>query len=137
MPADPADPIATDAPPLTLGINTSRAPALSVYSSVTDSAGGRHHVWTVRLTPGAGRTYINATLTNPGDPTTSVNLLSDGMTTQQPCDNHGAVDLPRPLAAGARITGWVDQTSAELTLSASTTDGERTVDVAITATRNP
>lgn len=133
----PADTATTDAPTLTLGINTSQIPSLSVYSSVTDNAGRQHYFWSVRLTPIAGRTYIDATLTNPGDPKISVNLLSDGATTQQPCSSHSAVGLPRPLAPGARITGWVDQTSADLSMTATTTDGERSVDVDITATRNP
>ena len=53
------------------------------------------------------------------------NLLTDNETDLLPCESGGTVGVPRTLAAGSTLTGWVSETAAELELHGVTTDGER------------
>ena len=86
-----------------------------------------------------GTTLISGVLIadQPIDGALPPNLLSDGETDLQPCEAGRTVGVPRALAAGSRITGWVSATRAELELTGTTTDGERAVTARVVATRLP
>ena len=131
-----------DANPLsmTLGISPAGIPGLTVYSASVDGAGAVHRSWwlSTGIGPG-GSTLISGVLIadQPIDGALPPNLLSDGETDLQPCEAGRTVGVPRALAAGSRITGWVSATRAELDLSGRTTDGERAVTARVVATRLP
>jgi hypothetical protein len=63
--------------------------------------------------------------------------LVDNETDLQPCESGGTVRVPRTLAAGSRVTGWVSATEAHLDVTATTTDGERAVTAVVTLSRRP
>ena len=65
------------------------------------------------------------------------NLLVDSETDLLPCETDPGVRLPRPLARGATVTGWVSATDASLQVNAGTTDGERSVVADLHLTRTP
>ncbi len=65
------------------------------------------------------------------------NLLVDNETDLQPCESGGTVRVPRTLAAGSRVTGWVSATEGHLDVTATTADGERAVTAVVTLTRRP
>lgn len=125
-----------DEPTLTLGVNASQVPSLAVYSSAVDENGTFHRYWQLTLLPGVDRTEIHGTLIDETVDAANPNILVDAETSLQPCEDAGTVSPPRVLAVGSTITGWVSQTSAHLTLRATTTDGKREVTVAVTATRH-
>lgn len=85
------------------------------------------------------RTLISAVLVDdqPVGGALPPNLLVDSETDLLPCETGSGVRLPRPLARGATVTGWVSATQASLTLSATTTDGERSVAAQLELTRDP
>lgn len=120
---------------LTLGINTSGVPSLAVYSSQIESSGAFQRYWNLGLSPGPQRTDINGTLIDQSADGANPNLMVDAETSLQPCESAGTVSLPRALAEGSVMTGWVSQTAAELTVRATTTDGKRDVTVEVTLTR--
>ncbi len=125
---------------LTLGITPGGIPGFAANSAVVDAAGEVQRLWW--LTTGAGpdgRTMLSGVLIAdaPVDGQLPPNLLTDNETDLQPCESGGTVGVPRTLAAGATLTGWISGTAAELTLHGVTTDGERQVDARVTATRVP
>lgn len=120
---------------LTLGVNSSGVPSLALYSSQVDEQGTLQRFWNLKVTGDTNRTLIHGTLTaQPVDGSTP-NMMVDAETSQQPCESLGTVSLPRALAGGATIDGWVTSDSASLTLKGVTTDKKRMVSVEITARR--
>jgi len=131
-----------DANPLsmTLGISPAGIPGLTVYSASVDADGDVQRSWWLTTGTGPqGTTLISGVLIadQPIDGALPPNLLSDGETDLQPCEAGRSVGVPRTLAAGSRITGWVSATRAELQLTGTTTDGERSVTARVVATRLP
>ncbi len=127
---------------MTLGITPAGIPGVSVYSASTDSSGAVHRTWW--LTSGAapdveGRTMLSGVLIDD-QPVSGVlppNLLVDNETDLQPCETGGTVRVPRTLAAGSTLTGWVSATDGHLDLTAKTADGERALTAVITLSRKP
>lgn len=133
----PAEPVS-----MTLGITSTDVPGLSVYSTSSNRDGSIRRTWLVDAeadgsTP--GRTLISATLIDdqPVGGALPPNLLVDSETDLLPCESGTGVRLPRPLAKGATVTGWVSATEASLDVSATTTDGERSVQAHLDLTRTP
>lgn len=120
---------------LTLGVNTSGVPSLAVYSSQIDATGGFQRYWNLGFSPGPDRTDINGTLIDQSADGTNPNLMVDAETSLQPCEAAGTVSLPRALAEGSTMHGWVSASAAQLTVDARTTDGKRTVEVQVDLTR--
>lgn len=120
---------------LTLGINPGAMPSLAVYSSQISEDGVLHRYWDLRLSAGANWTEISGTLIQQPSEGPNPNMMVDSESSLQSCEAAGTVSLPRALAAGSTITGWVTRTRANLTLHAVTTDGKRAVEVQIDAQR--
>lgn len=121
---------------LTLGVNPSGVPSLALYSSQIGEDGAWQRFWKLTLTSDAARTNIQGVLrAQPNDGSTP-NVMVDAETSLQPCESLGTVSLPRALADGATLDGWVSTTSASLTVRGTTTDGKRTVTAEIEATRH-
>ena len=127
---------------MTLGITPAGIPGVSVYSASTDKAGTVHRTWW--LTSGAapdvqGRTLLSGVLIDdqPVSGALPPNLLIDNETDLQPCESGGTVRVPRTLAAGSTLTGWVSATEGHLDLTATTADGERSLTAAVTLSRKP
>lgn len=133
-----------DANPLsmTLGITPADIPGLAIYSAATNRSGDVRRTWWVATgaetePDGQGRTAISAVLIDD-QPVSGVlppNFLVDNETDLQPCEAGGTVRVPRTLAAGSTITGWVSPTAGHLELTATTADGERAVTADIELTR--
>jgi hypothetical protein len=129
---------------MTLGISPAEIPGLSIYSASTDRSGDAQRTWWLTTGEAAGpagesRTTISGVLIDD-QPVSGVlppNLLVDNETDLQPCESGGTVRVPRTLAAGSTMTGWVTRTQGHLDLSATTADGERSVRAMIELTRNP
>lgn len=127
---------------MSLGITPTDVPGLSIYSTTSGRDGSVRRTWTVdaQADPSSpDRTLISATLLDdqPVGGALPPNLLVDSETDLQPCETDSGVRLPRPLAKGATVTGWVSATDASLQVVASTTDGERSVQADLTLTRAP
>jgi hypothetical protein len=121
---------------LTVGVNSSGVPSLALYSSQIDEQGAWRRFWELTLTGDEDRTRIRGVLrAQPVDGSTP-NVMVDAETSLQRCESLGTVSLPRALADGATLEGWVSNTSASLTVRATTTDGKRTVTAEIEATRH-
>lgn len=121
---------------LTLGVNPSGVPSLALYSSQIGEDGTWQQFWDLTLTGETARTHIQGVLrAQPNDGSTP-NVMVDAETSLQPCESLGTVSLPRALADGATLDGWVSTTSASLTVRGTTTDGKRTVTAEIDATRH-
>lgn len=120
---------------LTLGVNASGVPSITVYSSQIDTSGTFQRYWNLALSPAAGRSDINGTLISQSADGSNPNVMVDAETSLQPCESAGTVSLPRALAEGSTMTGWVSQTAAHLTVRAGTTDGKRTVVVEVDLSR--
>ncbi len=127
---------------LTLGITPASVPGLSLYSAATDSDGTVRRTWwlatgTSKAPDASGRTELAGVLIDdqPVDGVLPPNLLIDNETDLQPCETSGTVRVPRILAAGSTLTGWVSATRGHLDLTATTTDGERAVRAVITLSR--
>lgn len=121
---------------LTLGVNPSGVPSLAVYSSQIGESGAWQQFWRLTLAGDQARTRISGVLTaQPVDGSTP-NMMVDAETSLQPCESVGTVSLPRALADGARLDGWVSTTGAFLTVTGTTTDGKRKVTVEVTAERH-
>jgi hypothetical protein len=134
--APPADPVS-----MTVGITPTDVPGLSMYSTSSGRDGSIRRTWTVRTQADPdvpGRTLISATLIDdqPVGGLLPPNLLVDSETDLQPCEAGTGVRLPRPLAGGSTVTGWVSPTEAALEVDATTTDGERSVRATMTLTRD-
>lgn len=124
---------------LTLGVNPAGLPGLSVFSAALDDSGALHRYWRLSATPGAdGRTVLEGNMVEDraSTPGPALNLLSDSETDLQPCEAGGAVGLPRALAPGSLLSGWVSADAASLTVTGATVDGERSVTVVVTAARS-
>ena len=127
---------------MTLGITPDGIPGVSVYSASTDKAGSVHRTWwlTTGAAPDAqGRTMLAGVLIDdqPVSGALPPNLLIDNETDLQPCESGGTVRVPRTLAAGSTLTGWVSATDGRLELTARTADGERGLTAVITLSRKP
>src|SRR6478735_741773 len=138
-PAGSASPVTSESttitPPagpvtMTLGITPTDVPGLSIYSTTSGRDGTIRWTWSVDAqadpaTP--GRTLLSATLVDdqPSGGALPPNLLMDSETDLMPCEAGSGVRLPRPLAKGATVTGWISATEASLVVDATTTDGER------------
>ncbi|HEY5879287.1 MAG TPA: hypothetical protein VIU11_10265 [Nakamurella sp.] len=127
---------------MTLGITPTDLPGLSIYSTSSGRDGSIRRTWTVDATADPAdpnRTLISATLVDdqPLGGALPPNLLVDSETDLQPCETDSGVRLPRPLAKGSTVTGWVSATEASLQVNAGTTDGERTVQADLRLTRPP
>ena len=127
---------------MTLGITPTGIPGVSVYSASTDKSGTVHRTWwlTSSAAPDVeGRTMLSGVLIDD-QPVSGVlppNLLVDNETDLQPCESGGTVRVPRTLAAGSTLTGWVSATDGHLDLTAKTADGERALTAVITLSRKP
>jgi hypothetical protein len=125
---------------LTLGVTPGGIPGFAANSAVVDSAGNVRRLWWLATGAGPnGETRISGVLIADGpiDGQLPPNLLTDSETDLLPCESGGTVGVPRTLAAGSTLTGWVSETEAELELHGVTTDGERQIDARVTATRVP
>jgi hypothetical protein len=127
---------------MTLGITPTDVPGLSIYSTTSGRDGTIRWTWSVDAqadpaTP--GRTLLSATLVDdqPSGGALPPNLLMDSETDLMPCEAGSGVRLPRPLAKGATVTGWISATEASLVVDATTTDGERSVHAGMDLTRVP
>ena len=127
---------------LTLGITPADVPGLSLYSASTGGDGEVRRTWwlaTGAATPKqlSGRTELSGVLIDdqPVNGVLPPNLLLDNETDLQPCETSGTVRVPRILAAGSTLTGWVSATAGHLDLKATTTDGERSLAAVITLSR--
>ena len=127
---------------MTLGITPTGIPGVSVYSASTDRSGAVHRTWWLTSSPSPdtdGRTMLSGVLIDD-QPVSGVlppNLLVDNETDLQPCESGGTVRVPRTLAAGSTVTGWVSDTDGHLDLTAKTADGERALSAVVTLTRKP
>jgi hypothetical protein len=129
---------------MTLGITPAGIPGLSIYSASTDQSGIVRRTWWLATGAGTGpageaRTDLSGVLVDdqPMRGALPPNLLVDNETDLQPCESGSTVRVPRTLAAGSRMTGWVSPTLAHLDLSATTVDGERAVTAVVDLTRRP
>lgn len=141
-PATAVPPIPPGPASMTLGITPTGVPGLSIYSSSSSRDGSIRRTWVVDTeadptTP--DRTLLMATLADdqPVGGALPPNLLVDSETDLLPCETGDGVRLPRPLAKGATVTGWVSATEASLDVTATTTDGERSVQAHLDLTRAP
>jgi len=128
-------PLPDNEPTLTLGVNANDVPSLAIASSAVDEAGTFHRYWQLELAPGLDRTEIQGTVVDQTTGSDNPNFMVDAETSLQHCETAGTVSLPRVFAAGSTLSGWVSQTDARLTITATTTDGKREVTVVVTATR--
>jgi hypothetical protein len=129
---------------MTLGITPADIPGLSIYSASTERSGEARRWWWLTtgqsLGPtGESRTTIAGVLINdqPISGALPPNLLVDNETDLQPCESGGTVRVPRTLAAGSKMSGWVTATQGHLDVAATTADGERTVTAVVELTRKP
>jgi hypothetical protein len=121
---------------MTLGVNPSGVPSLALYSSQIGETGIWQQFWQLTLSADGARTRVRGTLTAQATDGSTPNMMVDAETSLQPCESVGTVSLPRALANGASLDGWVSTTSASLTVNGTTTDGKRKVSVDITAERH-
>jgi len=129
---------------ITLGITPAEIPGLTIYSASTGRSGDAQRWWWLTTgqdvgPAGESRTTIAGVLINdqPDAGALPPNLLVDSETDLQPCETGGTVRVPRTLAAGSRMTGWVTPTQGHLDVSATTADGERTVTAVVELIRKP
>jgi hypothetical protein len=129
---------------MTLGITPAGIPGLSIYSASADQTGAIRRTWWlttgVEFGPaGDTRTMLSGVLIDdqPVHGALPPNLLVDNETDLQPCESGGTVRVPRTLAAGSTVTGWVSGTQAHLDVKATTVDGERAVVAAVDLSRSP
>ncbi len=127
---------------LTLGITPALVPGLSIYSAATGTDGTVRRTWWLatgksKAPDPPGRTELSGVLIDdqPVDGVLPPNLLLDNETDLQPCEAGGSVRVPRILAAGSTLTGWVSPTAGHFDLKATTTDSERAVTAVIDLTR--
>jgi hypothetical protein len=127
---------------MTLGITPAEVPGLSIYSATTDRSGGVRRTWWVATgaetgPEGQGRTTLSGVLIDdqPFRGILPPNLLVDNETDLQPCESGGTVRVPRTLAAGSTVRGWVSATAGHLELIGTTADGERAVTAVVELTR--
>jgi hypothetical protein len=129
---------------MTLGITPTGIPGLSLYSASTDQSGVVRRLWWLSTAAstgpaGDGRTNLFGVLIDD-QPVRGVlppNLLVDNETDLQPCESGGMVRVPRTLAAGSTVTGWVSATQAHLDVTAHTVDGERAVTAVVEMVPRP
>jgi hypothetical protein len=129
---------------MTLGITPADIPGLSIYSASTDRSGQAQRWWWLTTGQSVGPsgeslTTISGVLINdqPVSGALPPNLLVDNETDLQPCESGGTVRVPRTLAAGSKMSGWVTPTQGHLDVTATTADGERTVTAVVELTRKP
>ncbi len=128
---------------LTLGITPAGVPGLSLYSAATGPDGAVRRTWWLATGKAkgpeqTGRTEIAGVLIDdqPVGGVLPPNLLIDNETDLQPCETSSTVRVPRILAAGSTLNGWVTATTGHLDLTATTTDGERSIRAVITLSRS-
>ncbi len=143
QPADGAGPFGDPNPlSLSLGITPAGVPGVSVNSASAQDSEAVHRTWWLAAgsetgPAGEGRTSLSGVLIDD-QPVRGVlppNLLVDNETDLQPCESSGTVRVPRTLAVGSTIRGWVSPTRASLKLEATTVDGERRVSAVVELTR--
>ena len=129
---------------MTVGITPDGIPGLSIYSASTDQSGAVRRTWWLTTGSDVGpagepRTLLSGVLIDdqPMRGALPPNLLVDNETDLQPCESGGTVRVPRTLATGSRVTGWVTPTAAHLDIAATTVDGERAVTAALDLARKP
>jgi len=129
---------------MTLGITPAGIPGLSIYSASADQTGAVRRTWWLTTGVGFGpagdtRTMLSGVLIDdqPVHGALPPNLLVDNETDLQPCESGGTVRVPRTLAAGSTVTGWVSSTQAHLDVKATTVDGERSVVAVVDLSRAP
>lgn len=120
---------------LTLGVNPNGVPALAMYTSRIEADSTFSRYWTLYFTSVADRVEIHGQLSGGSVDGNNPNIMVDAETSLQSCESAGSVSLPRILARGATLDGWVSETHAELTLQAETTDHKRDVLVELSAER--
>ncbi|MEO7125258.1 MAG: hypothetical protein ABI382_04080 [Nakamurella sp.] len=120
---------------LTLGVNSGGVPSLALYSSQIDEGGTLQRFWTLNVTGDKDRTNIRGILSSQPTDGSTPNMVVDAETSLQPCESVGTVSLPRALANGTTIEGWVTPDSASLTIEGVTTDKKRKVTIEIAAHR--
>lgn len=120
---------------LTVGVNPSGVPAVALYSSQIDESGQLRRYWDLTLSSAGDRMAIDGRLVAQPTDGSTPNMMVDAETSLQPCESLGTVSLPRALADGATLSGWVTDDKASLKIHGETTDGRRTVTVELTAAR--
>lgn len=124
------------APTLTIGVNAAATPSVAVYSASVDNSGTFHRFWALTLAAAGTRTAISGTVVDDnalaGD---NPNVLVDAVQSPAGCGSAPVTGLPRVLAVGSTLNGWVDANAAEFTLKAATTDGQRSITITVTAIR--
>lgn len=124
-------------PTLTIGVNTAAVPSVAVYSATVDNTGVFHQFWSLSLASSGSRTDVSGFVVD--DDTlagNNPNLLVDALQPPESCATVPVSGLPRVLAIGSSLSGWVDAGAAQFTLHAVTTDGQRSLTVTIAATRS-
>ena len=129
---------------MTLGITPAGIPGLSIYSASADQTGAVRRTWWLTTgvdfgPAGDTRTMLSGVLIDdqPVHGAVPPNLLVDNETDLQPCESGGTVRVPRTLAVGSTVTGWVSPTQAHLDVKATTVDGERAVVAEVDLSRAP
>jgi hypothetical protein len=124
-------------PTLSIGVNTSGVPSVAVYSVAPDNTGTFHQFWRLAVSPSGTRTSVAGSVVNDESLAgNNPNLLVDDLAPPGGCTDQTGTGLPRVLAVGSTIDGWVDQSDARFTLKAETADGQRALTVTINAARS-
>jgi hypothetical protein len=124
-------------PTLTIGVNTAAVPTVAVYSATVDNTGAFHRFWSLSVArSGTGTEVLGTVVSDDGLAGNNPNLLVDAVQPPADCATVPVNGLPRVLAVGSTLTGWLDVNTAKFTLHAVTTDGQRSLTVTIAATRS-
>ncbi len=124
-------------PTLTIGVNTAAVPTVAVYSATVDNTGAFHRFWSLSVARSGTGTEVSGTVvSDDGLAGNNPNLLVDAVQPPADCATVPVNGLPRVLAVGSTLTGWLDVNTAKFTLHAVTTDGQRSLTVTIAATRS-
>lgn len=120
---------------LSIGINPGGLPSLAIYSAIIDDDDQEHAYWDLSFEPTeAGFELVGEVVSDSADGP-NPNFMVDAETALQPCEPAGTLALPRILATGSTLSGFVTNDSATVTVTATTTDGKRETIVEISANR--